>query len=107
MLNIILSRLILGPVSVLLGRVHHIVTLHSVPRRARVLLRPTRLLLDGGKHPSLSIMGSFIVLPMEGGMRFRPLFSKSKLCEDEASPGGGSMVEFAREPWLKTEIKNR
>lgn len=70
-------------------------------------MRPTRLLLDGGKHPSLSIMGSFIVLPMEGDMRFRPLSSKSKLCEDEASPGGGSVDGFAREPWLKMESKNR
>lgn len=52
-------------------------------------------------------MGSFIVLPMESDMKSRALFSKSKLCEDEASPGGGLMYEFAREAWLNMESKNK
>ena len=50
-------------------------------------------------------MGSFIVLPMETEMRFRAVFSKGKLFEDEASPGGGGRVEFAREPRFNKESK--
>lgn len=101
-----------GPVSELLGRASRIVTLHTAPRRASFLLRPTRLLVDGGKHPSLWIMGSFIVPPKEADMRFRAPSSTGKSCEDEISPGGGSLAEFAKEPrfnkrskiwWLKKE----